>query len=132
MTRRNAGFRAASSTGLRSGNRSKYGNRKTVVDGIEFDSKLEAQRSVTLKLMQRKGELSDLALQVPFELIPKQKKDDGKAERACDYIADFTYRDRFDNFIVEDVKGRRTPEYIIKRKLMLYIHGITIREVTKP
>lgn len=132
MTRRNAGYRAASSTGLRSGNRSKYGNRKTVVDGIEFDSKLEAQRYVTLKLMQRGGMISQLKLQVPFTLIPKQKRDDGKTERACEYIADFTYYDEFDNFIVEDVKGRRTPEYIIKRKLMLYIHGISIREVKNP
>ncbi len=101
--------------GSRSG---KFNNRKTVIDGITFDSKAEAQRYV-----------SDLALQVPFRLIPSQKRADGRIERACDYIADFTYRDQFDNFIVEDVKGKRTPEYVIKRKLMLYIHGISIEEV---
>lgn len=106
----------------------KYGNRKIVRDGIEFDSIKECQRYCELKLMQRAGVISDLQLQVPFELIPAQRIDGKVVERAVNYIADFVYTQNGQT-VVEDTKGMRTKEYIIKRKLMLYVHGIRIVEV---
>lgn len=103
----------------------KYRNRKTEIDGIVFDSKREAQRYAELQLLQRAGKIRDLSMQVEFELIPKQ---DG--ERACKYKADFVYHMAdTGKMVVEDVKGKRTREYIIKRKLMLWRHGIKIVEV---
>ena len=102
---------------------SKYRNRKTVYDGITFDSQREASRYAELKLLERAGEISDLKLQVPFELIPKQS-----GERAVKYIADFVYLEGGKS-VVEDVKGKKTRDYIIKRKLLLWRHGITIKEV---
>ena len=107
---------------------SKYGNRKVIHDGIEFDSVKEAQRYCELKLMQRAGVISDLQLQVPFELIPTQRIDGKLAEKAVNYVADFVYQQNGAQ-VVEDTKGVRTKEYIIKRKLMLWVHGIRIREV---
>ena len=108
--------------------KSKYGAvRVRTVDGIEHDSKKEAARWQELNLMLRARLIEDLQRQVRFELIPKQ---DG--ERACTYIADFVYIDRkTGEKIVEDVKSpaTRTEAYRIKRKLMLYVHGIRIREI---
>lgn len=92
--------------------KSKYSARKTAVDGIVFDSAKEARRYCELKLLERAGEISDLQMQVKFELIPKQ---DG--ESAVNYKADFVYTEKDGARIVEDVKGFRTKEYIIKRKL---------------
>lgn len=106
----------------------KYGNRKVIHDGIEFDSVKEARRYCELKLMQRAGVISDLQLQVSFELIPTQRIDGKVVERAVNYIADFVYKQDGVQ-VVEDTKGMRTKEYIIKRKLMLYIHGIRIKEI---
>ena len=107
----------------------KYGNRKTVVDGITFDSKKEATRFAELKLLQRAGEIFDLQRQVPFTLIPKQVRDGKTIERPCVYKADFVYKDKTGTEIVEDTKGMKTKEYIIKRKLMLWQFGIMIKEV---
>lgn len=106
----------------------KYGNRKVIRDGIEFDSVKECQRYCELKLMQRAGVISELQLQVPFELIPTQRIDGKLAEKAVNYVADFVYKQNGQT-VVEDTKGMRTRDYIIKRKLMLFIHGIRIREV---
>ena len=110
---------------------SKYRAKKVTIDGIRFDSKREARRYLTLKSMQDAGEISGLELQKPYLLIPPQKDPDtGKTlERACKYKADFVYKTKDGQEIVEDVKGKRLPEYIIKRKLMLKVHGIRIREV---
>lgn len=107
----------------------KYGNRKTVVDGITFDSKKEATRYAELQLLQRAGEIFDLQRQVPFTLIPKQVRDGKTIERPCVYKADFVYKDKAGNEIVEDAKGVKTKEYIIKRKLMLWQFGLVIKEV---
>lgn len=127
----------------------KYGNRKVVVDGIEFDSKKEARRYYELKLLQRAGQISELELQKEFELIPAQyesferygktgkRLQDGKRciEKSCVYKADFAYRDKSGQLVVEDVKGYRDPasagyaKFIIKRKLMLWVHGIKITEI---
>lgn len=101
----------------------KYNAQKTKVDGIAFDSKKEARRYRELKLLENAGDIFDLRFQVPFELIPKQK-----GERAVVYKADFTYW-QDGKYIVEDAKGVRTDVYKIKKKLMLWRHGIAIREV---
>ena len=99
-----------------------------------FDSEKEAKRFQELDLLQRAGEIAGLRCQVPFVLIPRQQRADGKWEQPCKYIADFTYRDR-GRLVVEDVKGYTDPKsaayklYTVKRKLLLMVHGITIREV---
>jgi len=99
---------------------------------MTFDSQKEARRWQELRYLLRAGVISCLERQTPFELIPAQKDESGKLlERAVTYRADFTYRDERGNYIVEDVKSEatRTREYIIKRKLMLRVYGIRIREV---
>ena len=103
---------------------SKYNNTKIRVDGRLFDSKAEAARWQELQLLERAGEITELERQVEYELVPKQK-----GERAVKYIADFRYKDHEGNTVVEDTKGVKTPVYILKRKLMLRVHGIRIREV---
>ena len=107
---------------------SKYGNRKTLVDGIEFDSRKEAQRWAELKLLERAGQIYNLQRQVSFVLIPKQTRNGKVVERPCVYKADFVYTENGEE-VVEDAKGMRTKEYTIKRKLMLWEFGIKIREV---
>lgn len=104
---------------------SKYGAKRVG----DHASKKEHRRANQLKLLQRAGEISGLREQVPFELIPAQRDAEGKLlERACTYRADFVYTDKQGNTVVEDTKGFRTPEYRIKRKLMLRVHGIRIKE----
>mgnify|MGYP002519246327 CR=1 FL=1 len=104
---------------------SKYGNRKLKApDGQVFDSVKEFHRWGCLRLLERAGRITDLKRQVSFELIPKQ---DG--ERACTYLADFVYKDSNGKTIVEDAKGVRTDAYKIKKKLMLWVHGIKVQEV---
>lgn len=108
----------------------KYGNRKVKFGGLTFDSELEFARYQQLKLLERAGQITDLELQPRFELIPKQRRDDGKPERACEYVADFRYTDTATGqTVIEDAKGMRTRDYIVKRKLMLQVHGISVREV---
>lgn len=99
-------------------------------DGMDFDSKKELVRYCELKLLEKGGEITDLKRQVPFMLVPNQIEDGRVVERAVKYIADFTYYEN-GQFVVEDVKSpvTRTDAYKIKRKLMLHIHGIRIREV---
>lgn len=96
--------------------------RNTPTDG--YASKREAKRAAELKLMQAAGQIVDLREQVKFVLIPKQE-----GERECSYVCDFAYRDYDGTHVVEDVKGVLTPVFRIKRKLMLKVHGIRIREV---
>lgn len=111
---------------------SKYRNTKTVVDGETFDSQKEANRYCELRLMQRAGEISELRRQVVFTLIPPLYEEGKCAERAVKYVADFVYVDKATGkTVVEDVKSdpTRTPDYIIKRKLLLYRYGIRIKEV---
>jgi len=105
--------------------RSKYLNKKTVIHGITFDSKAEASRYLELVMLQNSGTITNLEMQVPFELIPKQ---DG--ERAVKYLADFVYYENGKK-IVEDVKSpitRKKADYIIKRKLLKFRHNVEIRE----
>ena len=90
-----------------------------------YASGREASRAAELKLLERAGKIEDLREQVPFELIPSQP-----GERPAKYVADFVYTDRAsEECVVEDVKGVRTREYVLKRKLMLWVHGIKIREI---
>lgn len=109
---------------------SKYHAQKTVVDGVTYDSKKESRRAQELEYLEKIGKIKNLQRQVKFELIPSQRKSDGKIERGIAYIADFVYEDRTGKTIVEDVKtpATKTKEYLIKRKLMLYFHGIEIKE----
>ena len=120
----------------------KYHAKKTIVNGIEFASRKEAHRYQELLLLQRAGEIQDLQMQVKYVLIPAQyevyerygkngnRLKDGRRliERECSYIADFVYT-FYGQTVVEDTKGFRTKDYGIKRKLMLYVHGIKIKEV---
>lgn len=115
---------------------SKYGAKKVRFDGITFDSKIEGYRYLKLKELLKEGKITDLRMQVPYVLIPKQVDDPDLPprkqkvlERACEYKADFVYKDADGVTHVEDTKGMKTKEYIIKRKLMLYVHGIKIEEI---
>lgn len=121
--------------------RSKYGAKKITQNGITFDSKREAKRYGELLLLERAGVITELQRQVEFVLIPAQREPDtigkrggvikGKViEHKCSYVADFVYKEN-GKLIVEDVKSpiTKTKDYVIKRKLMLYIHGIVIKEV---
>ena len=92
-----------------------------------FDSHKEYRRACLLKSLERSGIIRNLRMQVPFELIPSQRGPDGKViERA---VADFVYTDSNGTTVVEDTKGFRTPDYVIKRKLMLFLLGIRINEI---
>ena len=107
----------------------KYHNRKIVREGETYDSVKEYRRTKELELLEKSGVIKDLKRQVRFEIIPSQRGDDGKVvERAVTYVADFVYFED-GKLVVEDTKGFRTKDYIIKRKLMRYLLGINIREV---
>ena len=100
--------------------RRKYGNKKTEVDGIVFDSQKEANRYCELKLLEHQGVIADLELQPKYELCVGGVK-------VCDYKADFRYMNSSGGRTVEDVKGgeaTKTPVYRLKKKLMLAVHGI--------
>jgi len=116
----------------------KYHATKIVTEDGTFDSKREYKRWLVLKDMERLGLISSLKRQVSYELIPTQKLDTPRynkktnkyqrSEISVRYIADFVYEED-GKFVVEDTKGMQTEKYIIKRKLMKYVHGIEIREV---
>ena len=123
---------------------SKYHAKKVRYNGIEFDSKKEMQRYAELRLLVKAGKIADLQLQKVFELIPAQyetsadfytkgknkgERKKGKCiEKAVTYKADFVYTDENGYTVVEDTKGFKTKDYVIKRKLMLFVHGIRIIE----
>lgn len=119
--------------------RSKYKSKKVQEGDLVFDSKKEHRRWRELRAMEDAGEISDLVRQCKYVLIPAAHEPDiigprggvkkGKLiERECSYIADFVYVKDGER-IVEDTKGMRTPDYIIKRKLMLKVYGIRIHEI---
>lgn len=124
--------------------RNKYHSKNVEVNGIVFDSKREAKRYSELLLLEKAGAITELQRQVKYVLIPaqyetyerygkkgQQLKDGTRCiEKECSYKADFVYRDAdTGKTIVEDTKGFKTKDYIIKRKLMFYVHGIKIQEV---
>lgn len=98
------------------------------VDGERFDSRKEYERCVELRQAEAAGRISGLRRQVKYELIPAQYIGGRCAERAASYYADFVY-DEGGRTVVEDTKGMRTADYILKRKLMLHVHGIRIKEL---
>lgn len=108
--------------------RRKYANEPTIVDGIKFDSRAEANRWVELRWLEDEKRITGLRRQVPFELIPAQTTPDGLKVRPLVYIADFTFM-REGRLVVEDPKGCSTPEWNLKRKLMLWRHGVWVVEV---
>jgi hypothetical protein len=99
--------------------RSKFGNVRTLHDGINFASKREATRYAELKLLERAGEISDLKLQVRFKLAVN-------GEHICTYVADFTYRDKAGRSIIEDAKGFETDVFRLKRNLMRAVFGVEV------
>lgn len=109
--------------------RNKYGAQAVEVDHHRFDSKAEARRYLQLKAMQQAGEISGLELQVEFDLVPALDVA-GRKEKPVRYVADFRYQ-KGGETVVEDTKSAptKTKEYTIKRKLMLWLHGIAIKEV---
>ena len=123
--------------------KSKYHSKKVTINGETFDSKKEANRWCELRLLERAGKIRGLQRQVKFELLPAQYRlvatQKGQkrqcVERAVSYIADFVYTEQlyqggdFCVTVVEDTKGFRTADYILKRKMMLFFHDIRIREV---
>lgn len=131
--------------------RNKYGNKKVIFDGIEFDSTLEGERYLFLRKLEKEGKIEDLERQVHFEVVPAQQVlvqrtgKNGKPlkpklktiELNVEYIADFRYYQyagehplgKLYREVIEDTKGVKTPEYIIKRKLMR-LQGLPITEVS--
>ena len=119
----------------------KYHNHRVELQGEVFDSKKEATRWLELKALEKAGKISGLQRQKKFELIPAQYEEGttgprggykkGKLlEREVVYYADFVYfNEEEKDFVIEDAKGVRTPEYVIKRKLLLWLRGYQIREV---
>jgi len=104
--------------------KNKYNAKKTIIDGIKFDSKKEAARYTELKLMEKGGVIRDLELQPRFDIVINGMK-------VCYYRADFSYMESGE-LVVEDVKSSYTaklPVYRLKNKLMKAVHNITIKEV---
>lgn len=123
----------------------KLNNKPTVVMGQSFASQWEADRYLQLLYLEQQGVIRDLRTQVKFELIPAIREPDtvgkrggikqGKViERAVNYVADFTYVKNGET-IVEDTKGYTDTlsatykVFVIKRKLMLWRYGITVKEI---
>ena len=102
---------------------SKYGNKRTVVNGVVFDSKHEAERWQELCIMANAGAIKNLQRQVKFEILPKTDK-----YRARHYIADFAYWEN-GRLVVEDAKGAKTQVYLLKKAMMYQRYGIDIHEV---
>lgn len=97
---------------------SKYGNRKTVIDGVTFDSAREAKRWQELRLLERAGEITDLERQVSIPLWGRNGPLKFASGRMANYRADFTYRDRSGREVIEDAKGFETPEFRLKRAVL--------------
>ena len=120
--------------------KNKYNAKKVTFDGITFDSKKEGLHYLLLKDMERKGEISNLRLQVPYELLPaiyrdeivhlktKDKIERRLVQRAVNYVADFVY-EKDGREVVVDTKGLRLADYILKKKMMLALKGIEITEI---
>lgn len=120
--------------------RNKYHAKKVEFYGITFDSKKEGLYYLKLKDMERRGEITDLRLQVPYELLPAIYRDEvvhlktkdkvvkKLIQRAVTYVADFVYVQDGKEVVI-DAKGMRLPDYILKKKMMLALKGIEVIEV---
>lgn len=122
--------------------KSKYNSQKTKRGAIVFDSKREAERYDELMIMLRAGEIGNLKLQPTFTLQESYMTPEGERIRAIKYVADFSYVKMVEEhddiasqytpvLVVEDVKSKatRTPQYLMKRKMMQERFGITVQEV---
>lgn len=121
--------------------KNKYNAKSVEYDGLKFDSQKEALRYKELNYLLSEGIITDLQRQVKYLLIPAQREPatvgkrggvkQGKLiEHECSYIADYVYKVvESGEIVVEDTKGMRTKDYIIKRKLMLFVYGIRIKEI---
>ncbi len=110
----------------------KYRNKPQMINGDRYDSIKEANRHAELKLMEKAGVIERLERQVPYLLLPKLERSDNSWEREIYYYADFVYYDnKLQRLVVEDVKSRATvtKDYVLKRKMLLFFHNITIMEV---
>lgn len=108
----------------------KYRAKKVVIDGITFDSQREGYRYIALRAMRATGHISDLEMQVCYELAPKAKLDgDLRARPRIRYFVDFKYRTKCGQVICEDVKGMDTPVSRMKRHLMKTVHGVDVRVI---
>ena len=119
---------------------SKYGAKKVYYNGERFDSKKELNRYKELLMIQKAGRIFGLDRQVKFELTPTVRGPERISPRggrkpgkvildAASYVADFTYyRSDTGEFVVEDCKGFKTPDYILKKKFLYYLRGILIYE----
>lgn len=96
----------------------KYNAKKTMFDGIQFDSQKEAFRYGELKLLERAGEIAELELQPRFLLQEGFTDSKGKRRRKIEYVADFQYIEN-GKIVVEDSKGFKTDVFKIKEKLLL-------------
>ena len=103
----------------------KYGAKRTTVNGHTFASKKEAARYQELRLLERAGHITGLELQPRYELQPSFKHG-GKTIRAITYVADFRYYED-GALVVEDAKGMQTQMFRMKRKMLLFVHGIDVR-----
>lgn len=110
----------------------KYRNKKTIIDGIEFDSKLEGKRYIQLKYLEKANLIKDLELQPEFELQPSFKKN-GKTYRKITYKADFKYFDtELGKLVIEDTKGFKTRDYMLKKKMFEYKYqDLELKEITR-
>lgn len=107
----------------------KYNAKSVTYDGIKFDSTKEGHRYLALREKIKTGLISDLRMQVKYQLIPYQKFKDGSYMKSTSYIADFVYIDTATGLeVVEDVKGVKTDVYQIKRKLMKLLKNIEVYE----
>lgn len=127
------------SDNLKRNPKNKYNAKKVTVEvalngekvTCKCDSEKEARRLVELSLLNRAGKIQNVRTQVPYKLIPAAVRDDGTTEKSAKYIADFVY-EQDGKTVVEDVKSeitRKKQEYVLKRKLMLFVYGLTIHEV---
>ena len=129
----------------------KFGAKKIKdpATGYVFDSNAEFTRWCELRILERAGKISDLKRQVKFELIPSQREESTEVykagpqkglpkpgaviEKPTKYVADFVYNDSDGNKVVEDTKGYKKGAaydlFVIKRKLMLLVHGIKVKEI---
>jgi len=114
---------------------SKYRAKKTVIDGITFDSKKEATRYWQLKQLEKAGRVTDLELQPRFEIDVRRLDDPlGDTYHIGFYKADFKYKETESHppynkvEVIEDAKGMRTPIYKLKKRLVEALYGIEVKE----
>lgn len=127
----------------------KFGARKVKYDGIVFASKLEGDRYLFLRDLERNGEIQNLRMQVEYELLPRQSKQvtvttvmktktkvevkEKFLEHPVKYKCDFQYEYKGET-ITEDTKGSNkmaSRDFPIRKKLMLYVHGIEVKVIKK-